>query len=403
MSASSRSRLARYYRLDITQYPPGSPWTNGKEFALRVRIHVTISDPLASAAVVQIINKNPATAACCHIGSRCESPCAESRYQCDITTTITTSGTATTSISPACCARTCTDTSMFKCEDSFGGGCCSYGSSCASGGGCISTLSPSGSPLLTPVPVNCTTGQISCPSSVGGGCCADTQSCTLISNSPHCAEITEAPTGSGVSVVDPGLDPGSKAGIAVGVVVGSGLILGAATWWCLRRRKERRRSEAGSNSHRPRPTGVIGRVVGGGVEMTDATSDVMSRSGRLAGGTQDYFGPEPAMGPYSETYTTSPVTTPGLERERGGVPVQPHEPGDIAVPVEIDSRLTGRSDIRRAPTTSTSAAAASVSRVSDGDTERYELYGSGPDQVSPYLSSSPYAGGLPSLPDEHPR
>lgn len=351
-----------------------------------------------------IINPdNPATAGCCHIGARCRSPCPESRYQCNITTTITTSGTEVTSISSACCARICTATSMFKCAESFGGGCCSYGSSCASSSQCISTLRSSEPPLLTPAPVNCTIGQISCASSLGGGCCADTQSCTLISNDPHCADITEAPTGSGVSVIDPGLDPGSKAGVAVGVVVGSGLILGAATWWCLRRRKERRRSEAGGSSHRPRPNGVIGRVVGGGAEMTDATSDVMSRSGRLAGGTQDYFGPEPAMGPYSETHTASPMTTPGLERERVGVPIQPHDPGDIAVPVEIDSRLTGRPDIKRAPTTSTSAAVASVSRVSDGDTERYELYGSDPGQVSPYLSSSPYAGGLPSPPDEHPR
>ncbi|GAB1313882.1 hypothetical protein MFIFM68171_04092 [Madurella fahalii] len=220
---------------------------------------------------------------------------------------------------------------------------------------------------------------------------------------PHCADIIEAPTGNGVGVADPGLSPGSKAGIAVGVVVGFGMILGVATWSCLRKRKQRRRSEADSSSHRPRPAGVIGRVVGGGREMTDEASDMMSRSGRLPGVTQDYFGGDPVIGPYSETYSTSAVTTPGPERERVGVPLQPHDPGDIAVPVEIDSRLRGRQEMRRAPTTSTAAGAVSVSHASDADTERYELYGSAPDQVSPYLSSSPYEGGMPSPPDEHPR
>lgn len=311
---------------------------------------------------------------------------------------------------------------MFQCAESFGGGCCSYGSTCASGGLCISTLGPTTTPLLTPVPDGCTTGQISCPASLGGGCCADTQSCTLIDNRAHCADaVLQTPTGGGpISVIedDPGLSAGAKAGVAVGVVVGCGLILGAATWWCLRRRKEerrRRQSEGGggggSGSPRPRPANVIGRVVGGasgsgrgrGAEMTDeAFSDMMSRSG--SGVVQDYFGPEPAVGPYSDTspHSASAVTTPGPEqRERGGVPLQPHEPGDIAVPVEIDSRLSTRGPgAERAP----AAAAARVSHHgSDHADERYELYGSDPGQVSPYLSSSPYTGEMPSPPDERPR
>jgi hypothetical protein len=122
--------------------------------------------------------------------------------------------------------------------------------------------------------------------------------------------------------------------------------------------------------------------------MTEDGSDMLSRSGGrvVGGGTQDYFGPEPAIGPYSETHTTSPMTTPGVERERGGVPVQPLEPDDIAVPVEIDSRMAGRPDMARAPATSTSGAAISDLHSSDAGNERYELYGSDPSP-SPYLSS----------------
>jgi hypothetical protein len=158
-------------------------------------------------------------------------------------------------------------------------------------------------------------------------------------------------------------------------------------------------SEAeGSSSARPRPTGVIGRVVGGsgGREMSDANSDVMSGSGRLAGLAQDYFGPAPGLGPYSDTHSTSAVTTPGVDR--GGVPLQPHEPGDIAVPVEIDSRLR---EGRRAPPAGLDISHRAGGSHDDGDGERFELYGSDVGQISPTLPS-PYAGGMPS-PEERPR
>jgi hypothetical protein len=121
--------------------------------------------------------------------------------------------------------------------------------------------------------------------------------------------------------------------------------------------------------------------------MSDEASDVVS-SGRLGGRprglTQDYFGPAPAMGPYSETHSTSAVTTPG---ERGGVPLQPHGPGDIAVPVELDSRL-GSPRTEGAPASLRSTPGVGGSHVVDnGDYERYELYGSEAGQLSPYLPS----------------
>ncbi|KAH6845003.1 hypothetical protein B0I37DRAFT_446953 [Chaetomium sp. MPI-CAGE-AT-0009] len=271
---------------------------------------------------------NTTTAGCCHIGLTCNSPCSQTAFQCDHTTTQTTSGSPTTRTIPggACCARTCTGTSQFQCPTSLGGGCCQYGQRCA-------------------------------PAADGGG--------------------------------------------------GGGTVW----WWCVRRRRQRRAAEVGEvvegvdeggSSVRPRPTGVVGRVVGGSAtgggrerEMSDATSDWMSRSGR-GGLAQDYFGPDPAVGPYSETHNTSPVTTPGLDR--GGVPLQPHEPGDIAVPVEIDSRMReeGRTPVGLAITPG-----ANRSHDSDDGQERYELYGSEIGQISPTLAS-PYAGGMFS-PDERPR
>jgi hypothetical protein len=175
-------------------------------------------------------------------------------------------------------------------------------------------------------------------------------------------------------------------------------------WWWLRRRKRARGVEGGvvggggvegPGSARTGPSGVVGRVVGGtNRDMSDQNSDVMSRSGRMGGAAQDYFGPAPAVGPYSDAYSTSAVTTPGLDR--GGVPLQPHEPGDIAVPVEIDSRVSETpkpAALAITPRTS----APHDSYYGDGH-ERYELYGSDVGQISPTLAS-PFMGGLPS-PDE---
>jgi hypothetical protein len=49
----------------------------------------------------------------------------------------------------------------------------------------------------------------------------------------------------------------------------------------------------------------------------------------------DYFGPTAAAGPFSEDHLVLP-TSPGINSR--GVPLTPQSPGDIAVPVEIDSR-----------------------------------------------------------------
>lgn len=176
------------------------------------------------------------------------------------------------------------------------------------------------------------------------------------------------PTGSGISAVPKegggGLGTGAKAGIGVAVVVGSGIIVGAATWFCLRRYKRRRRARSGvsgggggggagsdgagtvtgmvlgtgeptgsSVGRRRREDGSLALGVGRG-EMSESHSDIVSHGGRLRGLTQDYFGPDAVAGPYTETsyYDTTPATA-----DRA-VPTAPHGPDDIAAPVEIDSR-----------------------------------------------------------------
>lgn len=48
----------------------------------------------------------------------------------------------------------------------------------------------------------------------------------------------------------------------------------------------------------------------------------------------DYFGPTAAAGPFTEP-NDSAATSPGANR---GVPVSPQGPGDILLPVEIDSK-----------------------------------------------------------------
>lgn len=370
-------------------------------------------DPYAKLTTTScIINPTDSSqTSCCKIGSTCGSKCSDSQQECNATTTITSAGSTITSVSPACCGRQCPQTSMFGCPQSLGNGCCSYGSTCAPERRCISTIveSSSQSAIVTQIPDGCTTSQIKCESSLGGGCCAVTQSCVKVDEGARCAEATITPTGSGLVAVegDKELGAGAKAGISVGVIVVAGLVIGGVTYFCLRKR--RRRSEMGSGSVRPAvvPGAVIGSGGGGGGrDMSDLNSDVYSRPGGLPGVAQDYFGPEPQMGPYSDAPhdELSPGTTPGVG-ERGGVPVVPHGPGDIAVPVEIDSGVPGPGS---SPSPQPGSAVPS-SPVGEGTPRfltpsshvavagTFELYGSSPDVdgSSPYVPSPGTQGGSP--------
>ncbi|KAK4164815.1 hypothetical protein QBC43DRAFT_316855 [Cladorrhinum sp. PSN259] len=396
---------------------------------------------------------NPTRASCCQVGATCNnqpaSPCSEPDFfLCQTTVTTTVSDTRTTSLSSACCPRPCTIASQYQCPSNMGGKCCPNTQQCGVGGNCLSTLEPSTTPLLTPVPEGCSQGQISCPAELGGGCCGSNQVCTKITGSAHCALKTNLP--GGVDVIDSdgkgGLSTGAKAGIGVGVVVVAGLVIGLVTWFCLRRRRRNEgESSAGGGRVRVRP----GQTIGGAENRLEGYSDagVSSRPGGGIG-TQGYGGGGPALGPYSDEFRgtgpspPSAVTSPGMEYSRvvgggtGAVPVIPEGPGDIATAVEIDSGENGGGGARweeqeyqgqgghsRGGSQNTAAQgqaqqldgyfASGVvgggggrpraeTNLSQGTTaedmsDRFELYGSDPGQLSPL--SSPY--GHPSPPEEY--
>ncbi|KAK1987141.1 hypothetical protein LZ30DRAFT_545829, partial [Colletotrichum cereale] len=330
---------------------------------------------------------------CCPVGSNCDSNCAATAYQCPATVTRTVSDTVTgaaavtTSVSSACCGRTCRSTSAFRCESRFGGGCCSYGQTCVSGGGCVRAVTPTSSAtaLLTPVDPGCTaTTQHAC---ADGGCCDRLWDCVVVSGTAACAP--GRPTATDLRIVDDapdGLSTGAKAGIGVGVsIVGCALVVLSA-WFCLFRR--RRRGTATASSPRSGGVGGASRASGGGSGPGGGGGGGSERPGRSAramsevtsssrptmwrGGTQDYFGPTAVAGPYTETDTA----TPG--RGRRGVPLQAHSPSDVVAPVEMDS-------------VGVVAEAEAKTEVKAAQERRYELYGS--EVASP-------STGMPSPPTQ---
>ncbi|CVK92632.1 uncharacterized protein FMAN_07525 [Fusarium mangiferae] len=293
---------------------------------------------------------------CCPLGSNCssDSPCSSNAYFC--TRTVTRSGTATAQ--EGCCDRKCPRTSLYLCPSSLGGNCCGYNSECREGGDCASTRPASRTDLLSPIPSGCTTSQHKC--SDGAGCCDNDQECTQVSGEGYCAQAT--PTESGVTIVDDeddggggGLSDGAKAGIGIGVVVGASIIVGGLTWMCLRKRRQRTAS-------RPSASGE-GE---GSAPPRDAMTDISGSHAR-SGLTQDYFGPDPAAGPYTEQ-ASSRVTSPG---RTAAVPMHAQSPGDIAAPVEIDSADRDGSDLL-SPMSSPSIYQTPLSETIDG---RFELYG----------------------------
>lgn len=222
------------------------------------------------------------TAACCFIGSTCGNLCDANHYECPVTTTISSTATVTTS----CCPRSCTSTSQYLCASALGGQCCSYNSGCASNAQCTATT--------TSISIATNTGTSTGTSATG---------------------TSPASSSSGLSTA-------AKAGIGAGVIVGAFLVLSSFLWFCVVHR--RRAKQAASV-----PTMSEGSETG-----TKKPSNGKSGS--------DYFGPTAAAGPFTEPHDSA-ATSPGAYR---GVPVSPHGPGDIIVPVEIDSRSSrGQSNV----------------------------------------------------------
>ena len=197
---------------------------------------------------------------------------------------------------------------------------------------CVSTiLTTSKSAIVTEIPSGCTTNQIACPTMLGGGCCDNTLSCTVLSNTNYCAAPTGTAVRTGMNGIletpvaqSSGLSTGAKAGIGAGLAVGALLVLGLLLWFCVIHRRHARQNQGGSSQ----------------LAMSQASGSAAQKPpGRQAG---DYFGQAALAGPFTLD-PTSPVS-PGSGR---GVPLSPQSPGDIQVPVEIDSRghLNTQSDV----------------------------------------------------------
>lgn len=351
-----------------------------------------------------VINDTSLSVQCCALGSTCGFRCGTESYYAVVTITETNSagsGSATTTTAGACVGRPCPTSTNYLCPESMGGKCCAYGQNCASSGQCLdfgaeatSTSSDNGGgpTVATMIPSGCSTqGDSTC--SVGGnglatttGCCGAGYTCAVDANSqaicaPASSTAGPVPTGSGISVVSQdqgGLSTGAKAGIAVGVVVASAIIIGAATWFCLRRRRSGRSTTTGNElgsgigaggsasggggrpNHRNRLAaagryesddgGIQAYGPSSGPHMSEADGYAASSSAGGGGGVrggpppglgQDYFGPVAASGPY----TTPPEYPNNNNRQYygGDDPARPvrgdgataHGPDDIASAVEI--------------------------------------------------------------------
>ncbi|TWU72490.1 hypothetical protein ED733_001275 [Metarhizium rileyi] len=153
-------------------------------------------------------------ARCCPIGSNCiaDSLCKSDYYYC---TTVLSSVTVGNSTTQGCCGRKCPQTSYYLCPSDLGGKCCPYGSNCQAGGNCIMKQTPS---TTTRVP------------SSGPGTCS---TCT--------------PTGAdNVTVIEVDhLSSGAKAGIGVGVALGTSLLIALLAWSYILYRRHRRQKDHG--------------------------------------------------------------------------------------------------------------------------------------------------------------
>ncbi|KAM3548119.1 hypothetical protein ARSEF4850_009603 [Beauveria asiatica] len=156
-----------------------------------------------------------------------------------------------------------------------------------------------------------------CPGELGGNCCqygaecrADgscvapvtlTTTTTTTLTTSTTLPTAQCPSGTCATstVGGGGLSPTTKAGIAVTVVASTGVVVGALTWlWMLRKKRAKSRAAARAIS--------VSEVPGDGV-----------------GEPRGYF-------------DGAATAAPGTER---AVPSQPNRPGDITLPVEIDSAV----------------------------------------------------------------
>ncbi|KAI1875549.1 uncharacterized protein JN550_001835 [Neoarthrinium moseri] len=187
----------------------------------------------------------------------------------------------------------------------------------------------------------------------------------------NCLDLGEAsiPTPSGATISsDNSLSQSSKAGIGAGVAIGAALVIGAVTWFCIRRRRteRRRRSAAYARSQQGPTPGADTTVVG---SMSEVSGPTRGQRIHPSGLVYDYFGPQATEGPYTQQEGT-PHETPGLAER--GVPLQPHGPGDIVVPVEMgpgaESGMTAAATTRRGAALARGASTRSAATVGSAST-----------------------------------
>ncbi|KAI1284013.1 hypothetical protein F5Y07DRAFT_97015 [Xylaria sp. FL0933] len=327
-------------------------------------------------------------ARCCSLGVKCrDSKCGADELYCNTTSSTTvpvttvlpssssssSSGVSTTgrgeeqkhdvttvtslvlaSTFAACCNRACS-ASMFLCEPTFGGQCCSYGFKCATGGNCIADPAPA-TATDPEVPPSCTTSQVACAESDGGGCCNTGSVCTSQTIGATISQVC-APLSDNGSSSSGGLSSGAKAGIGVGVAVGAALVIAAVTWVCIRRRR-RRSGTTGTNvsAHEMRQSsGAAGDEDTGnsllvGPPQTPWTPSSAFTDGRDAlHGQRVYSDHFPDAGPYTDrdggdgrvapnpSLATTPPAGGSLPSDGGGrfAGSVPYHPDHILRPVEI--------------------------------------------------------------------
>lgn len=191
--------------------------------------------------------------------------------------------------------------------------------------------------MVEVAPSGCTTSQISCAKEVGGGCCGVGQMCTVVGNTNYCAAggVSAVRTGpKGVLASETmdtnnhsGLSSGAKAGIGGGIAGLALLVASGVLYFCILQRRKARGIEEESVPAMSQTSGskVAGSKKAGSAGTRPSLPPVRRQ-------TADYFGPSAKAGPYTDT---SPASSPGYMYR--GVPINPQSPGDIAVPVEIDS------------------------------------------------------------------
>jgi hypothetical protein len=290
---------------------------------------------------------------CCAIGLLCENPCPSPElYLVNETSSSVTRFTRTQptglpivepstlfSTTTACKTSMCTG-SQFLCPTQFGALCCPMGAACLSGGACRIPESTA-PPTVVPTQSECRNAVSQTPCAGGGGCCSIGQTCTVVSSSSVCAGTPAPPSAppNSTIVTENGLSDGAKAGIGVGVVVAVALILAPLTWFCVRQRREKRRSEMARSRQASQPT------PGPGGEMSEVSGPSAARPPlHQSGLTYDYFGPNAVDGPFTTRLDQQAAQQP--TRRETGVPANPENPNDIRRPVELPTQKKGPIDAR---------------------------------------------------------